>query len=111
MFEQYIRSGRETLNHLRNYREIANSVKEIVRERYGEARVYAFGSVVEGKFTASSDIDILIVSDSIGREEGSFLKADILRRIGYSVPLQIHVATHRELTEWYLRFVGKIEEL
>lgn len=111
MFEQYIKSGRETLHHLSNYREIARSVKEIVLQKYPEAKVYAFGSAVEGKFTAASDIDILIVADDVGREEGSLLKAEILRQVGYSVPLQIHVATSRQLTAWYLRFVGKIEEL
>lgn len=111
MFEQYIKSGRETLHHLRNYREIAKSVKEIVMKRYPEAEVYVFGSAVEGKFTAASDIDILIVSDDVERDEGSLLKAEILRQVGYSVPLQIHVATSRQLTDWYLRFVGTIEKL
>lgn len=111
MFEQYIRSGNEALHHLSNYREIGMRIKKIVMEKYPDAKVFAFGSAVERKFTASSDIDIIIVSDGIGREDGSLLKADILRKIGYSVPLQIHIATTRELKEWYLRFVTKLEEL
>jgi len=111
VFEQYIRSGNEALHYLSNYREIAMRIKGIVIEKYPDARVLAFGSAVERKFTASSDIDILIVSDGIGREDGSLLKAEILRKIGYSVPLQIHIATTRELKEWYLQFLTKIEEL
>ncbi len=111
MFEQYVRSGNEALHHLSNYREIGMTIKKIVMEKYPDAKVFAFGSVVKGNFTASSDIDILIVSDGIGREDGSLLKAEILRKIGYSVPLQIHIATTRELREWYLQFLTKIEEL
>jgi hypothetical protein len=39
------------------------------------------------------------------------LKVKVLKALGYSVPLQIHVATTRELKEWYLKFVEEIEEV
>lgn len=32
MFEQYVKSGKKKLEYLRNYREIAASVKEVVKE-------------------------------------------------------------------------------
>ena len=38
-------------------------MKEIVREKYEDARVLVFGSVVEGRITALSDIDILVICD------------------------------------------------
>jgi predicted nucleotidyltransferase len=50
---------------LRNYREVAKKVGSIVERFDPEARVYVFGSVVRGNYTAASDIDILVVTTKI----------------------------------------------
>jgi predicted nucleotidyltransferase len=112
MFRQYVRSGRESLEHLKNYEEIARRVKEIVGEKYGGVRVFVFGSVLKGRVTASSDIDLLIVSDEIAgsRDEAARLKASVLKRIGLGVPLEIHVATEKEF-KWYLKFIDELKEI
>ena len=110
IFDQYIESGREVLTHLKNYRKIAEKVKEIVKEKYDDARVLVFGSVIEGRFTALSDIDILIICD-INREEAAELKAEIIRRLGYSTPIELHIATREEFERWYRRFIGRFEEI
>lgn len=47
---------------MRNYREVAKKVGSIVERFDPEARVYVFGSVVRGNYTAASDIDILVVT-------------------------------------------------
>lgn len=62
-----------TLKRLKNYREIARRVRDIVKEKYENARVIVFGSVVEGRITALSDIDLLIICDA-DREEGLGLR-------------------------------------
>ncbi len=51
------RSYEDTLlEYLQNYMKIARKVKEIVKKVDPNARVYVFGSVVKGKYTAASDI-------------------------------------------------------
>ncbi|RSN74575.1 nucleotidyltransferase domain-containing protein [Candidatus Methanodesulfokora washburnensis] len=109
MFDLYIELGERILEDLGKYRIIAAKVKDIVLRHHKNARVYVFGSVLSGKITASSDIDILVVAE-LTNEEKEKLKADILREIGFS-PVEIHVATEEELKRWYLKFIDRIEEV
>lgn len=111
MSEQYSKSGREVLGYLAKYRDVALKVKGIVRRHYPDAKLYVFGSAVEGNTTATSDIDILIVCDKLDWEEGQKLKAAIRKQIGLSVPIQLHIASGRKLETWYRRFIGQIEEI
>ena len=60
-FELYIEEGKRALETMSNYVEIARRIKELASELVGNARVYVFGSVVKGRYTAASDIDILIL--------------------------------------------------
>ena len=85
-------------------------MKEIVREKYEDARVLVFGSVVEGRITALSDIDMLVICD-LDREERVGLKTEIYKRLGYDLPIQLHIASKREFQGWYKRFIGKFEEV
>ena len=108
-FELYIKSGKKALEKLGNYREIAKEVKRMVREAWRDARVYVFGSVIEGRYTAGSDIDILVVVDGVGSEEAIRMKAKIYKSI--DAPIQLHVASSSELENWYSRFIERIEEV
>lgn len=45
----------------REWEKIAGRVALIVKQLIPEAEVYVFGSVVTGKVTGSSDIDVLVV--------------------------------------------------
>lgn len=110
-FKQYIKSGREALHHLENYKAVAERVKEIVKTKYHNARVYVFGSTLEGRYTASSDIDILVVDDTIRGDDAAALKAKILMAFNLSAPLQIHIAAEKEFKEWYSKFIRKIQEV
>ena len=56
------RESKDILEILNNYMDIARSVKRIVQSYDPEARVYVFGSVVRGRYTAASDIDTLVVT-------------------------------------------------
>ncbi len=49
---------------LRDWRSLINEVSPILR-KYG-AECYVFGSVVTGRVTGSSDVDILLVIDRGG---------------------------------------------
>ena len=72
-------------------------IKDKVLEIDPCAEVYLFGSVAEGRYTYSSDIDVLVVTDR-GVEE-------VLPRLweaGVSDPFEIHVRP-RSMLEQYVR--------
>jgi predicted nucleotidyltransferase len=108
-FEVYIESGRRVLEQLEDYIQVAKRVKRIVEGVRSDAEVYVFGSVLEGKYTAMSDIDILIVTDNISREDAYRLKAMIYRTI--EAPLELHITSNHEFKHWYKRFIGKLERI
>ncbi len=108
-FEGYIESGKKTLKQLEDFREVARKVKSIAEAEWKHCRVYVFGSVLDGRYTASSDIDILIVVDGVDREEAVRVKAMILR--GIDAPIELHVASTEEFVGWYKRFIDKLEEI
>jgi len=103
------RYSSDILAALKNYKEIAKKVKEIVKKFDPKARVFVFGSVVRGRFTASSDIDILIVTEKVE------LKHEIMVEVYRSVdaPIELHIATQKQLRDWYLRFIDpkELEEI
>jgi predicted nucleotidyltransferase len=74
-----------------------------------DARVYLFGSFVEGRHLPSSDIDVLIVSKNMPKKvsERSKIKAKIWKKIGLFSPFELHLVNEEEF-EWYKRFVKKL---
>jgi predicted nucleotidyltransferase len=101
MSEQYARSGRKALADLRDYRRIAATVKGLAKAVDPEAEVYVFGSAVRGDFTASSDIDILIVSER--KELEDEMKLSIYRKV--DAPIEVHFSTPAQFGGWYRRFI------
>ncbi|MCX8183097.1 MAG: nucleotidyltransferase domain-containing protein [Crenarchaeota archaeon] len=108
-FDLYVEEGRRTLEALSNPVEVGREVKKLVLKFWPNARVYVFGSSVRGKYTASSDIDILIVSDDVNYEEALKIKAKIYVTLDY--PIEIHMATPKQFADWYMRFIGEGEIL
>ena len=98
-FDELIKIAKERKKYFENYMHYARLVKEAVG---GE--VFVFGSVVEGKHTMASDIDLLVVLDSIERRDEILMK--INKVLGEFHPFQIHLVTGKEL-EWYKRFIKK----
>ena len=108
-FESYKESGRKTLKQLNNYMEVATRVKGIIEGFWKDAEIHVFGSVLEGKHTAMSDIDILIVVDGVSREDAYRVKATVYGAI--DAPIELHVASSEEFEHWYKRFIEKLEEV
>ncbi|MCD6368772.1 MAG: nucleotidyltransferase domain-containing protein [Thermoproteales archaeon] len=101
------RSYEDTLlEYLQNYMKIARKVKEIVKKVDPNARVYVFGSVVKGKYTAASDIDILVVTEKI--KEKHRMMVEVYKET--KAPVELHIATPEKFTSWYRRFI-KNEEI
>lgn len=98
-----------TLDTLRNYREIAAHVKAIVRKMDPEARVYVFGSVVKGEYTAASDIDVLVVTERIEKKYDLMIA---MYKALPDAPIELHVSTPEQLESWYRRFMyDELEEI
>lgn len=90
---------------LKEYRKVAEEVKAIVRSIDPQAEVYVFGSVVRGKFTGASDIDILVITDRVDR------KYDMMTSVYRSTeaPVELHIVTRRDYERWYKRFINERE--
>jgi len=87
-------------------RKIAEAAKIILTT----CEVYVFGSVVEGRGTGGSDVDILIISDNVPSKAKDRweLKAIIEERAGLPLyhPYEIHLVNRKE-AEWYMRHIKK----
>ncbi len=94
------------MEKLYNYREFAKRVREIVRKYDKEARIYVFGSVVKGSFTALSDIDILIVTGTDKKTKHRIM-TEVYSEI--DAPIELHFATEDQFKNWYLRFIKEDE--
>jgi len=89
------------VHYFKNYLEVAKRVKNIVHRFDPSAKVYVFGSVVKGEYTALSDIDILVVTSKLK------LKYDIIVAVYSEVnaPVELHVTTPAVFEKWYLKFI------
>lgn len=97
------------LEYLKDYMKTAREVKKVVENVDPEAKVYVFGSVVKGRYTAASDIDILVVTERIG--ERHRMRVEVYKRV--KAPIELHVATPEKFSSWYKRFIepGEIVEI
>jgi len=88
----------------------ASRITKAVEDVLVDARVYVFGSVVRGDHTGGSDVDILVVSNSVAERPREI--AEIRSRIEEeaklpaSHPFEIHIATEEE-AKTYLRKAGE----
>jgi len=98
-FDELIKMAKRRKEYFENYMHYARLVKEAVG---GE--VFVFGSVVEGKHTMASDIDLLVVLDSIKKRDKILMKINEV--LGEFHPFQIYLVTRKEF-EWYKRFIKK----
>ena len=85
---------------VRDWRFWCNAIARAAVSVLGSCEVYVFGSVVEGRVTGGSDVDVLIVADRLPgdfRVRGS-LKAEIERRAGLPLyhPFEMHLVTREE---------------
>ncbi len=84
-------------------------LRDMARERWGEARVFIFGSWVRGEARpGKSDIDVAVVSPRAPQrvhEKSEFIY-EFLRRIGdLTAPFEIHVLRPEEWENYYRPFV------
>ncbi len=95
---------------LKNWKAWVSKIAKVAKELMLDAEVYVIGSVVRGDFVAGSDVDILIVSNSVperivGRGKIKVLIEEKLN-LPYYHPFEIHLLKPEE-AELYLRKAGK----
>ncbi|HDD26896.1 MAG TPA: nucleotidyltransferase domain-containing protein [Acidilobales archaeon] len=81
----------------RNLWSYLKLIAKIVKELDRDAEVYLFGSVAEGRYLLSSDIDVLVVT--VRKPEEVISR---LWEVGIGDPFEIHVIT-KEYLEIYKR--------
>ncbi len=90
-----------------NLEEYLEKIKKIVDEECSDAKVYLFGSVVEGNYSIGlSDIDVAVVSDEFEDREKRLEVFGKLTKAFFDSPFEFHVLTV-ERWEVFRRFIGK----
>jgi predicted nucleotidyltransferase len=107
LIDVFLENDKKRLNYLKNYTEVAKSVKKICLRHDRNSRVILFGSVLRGNWTGNSDIDLLIILKSPGAKDK--ITIDIWRTV--EAPVEIHFATEDEFKNWYLRFIDVYREI
>jgi len=82
---KYAVKRREVFENLSEY---LAKIKKVVKNIDPQAEIYLFGSVAEGNYILSSDIDILIITDK-PREK---IVTELWKN-GISDPFEIHIYT------------------
>ena len=86
-------------NHKKYLKLINNSIHSILPDSI----VYLFGSILENKLVAGSDIDILIIADAPKKHlKRAELIAEIEEdaQLPYVHPFEFHLLTQEELDDW-----------
>lgn len=63
------------------------------------------GSVVSGKFTGASDIDVLVVTERTDLKYKMMVKVYSL----VDAPVELHIVDRVQFREWYRRFIPSDE--
>ncbi len=95
------------LSKLRNYQEVLKQLKILVRGIDPEARIIFFGSVLRGDYTASSDIDIIVMPSDMAFKD----KITLAVWRSLDAPVELHIITKEQFEEWYLRFIDMYKEI
>ena len=97
----YIEFVKEKMALLSNFCKIAPIIYEAVRDTLKEynlrGEIYFLGSVINGSFTASSDIDIAILLNEVPKErkdiEGKVLDYVVNKGLPDWIPIEFHFLT------------------
>lgn len=98
----------EEKKYFTNPKRYARKIKKLAEKKLTTPKVFLFGSIVNGDYTPSSDIDLLLVSPSAPKKqsERAKIKAKLYQEIGLTSPFEIHLITPKELL-WYEKFIDK----
>ena len=101
-----VKLAKHRIEVFRNLKYYLKVIVEAVKEIDEKAEVYLFGSITEGTYTLSSDIDILVATDQ--PPEKILVK---LWEKGIKDPFEVHIIKREmlDLYKWRSKLV-KVEE-
>ena len=107
---EIFKSGAERRKLIENWRFYTEKIAEACKELLKDCEVYVFGSVVEGRWTGGSDVDVLVISGNTpsSSRERAEVKAKIEEVAGLPLvhPFEIHLISRDEVS-WYRRHIKK----
>ncbi|PUA33022.1 MAG: hypothetical protein B9J98_02810 [Candidatus Terraquivivens tikiterensis] len=107
-FDIYIEEGKRLSYLFRNLRKILQDVKYEINLLLPGSEVYLFGSTAKERYTALSDVDLLVVSDVNDSEKITMVKSTLKRKyIDY--PFEFHIVDRSTYERWYKRFLSEDE--
>ncbi|MEM5830252.1 MAG: nucleotidyltransferase domain-containing protein [Candidatus Aenigmatarchaeota archaeon] len=107
----------ETYKHKKyyfeNYMKIAKKIKKFLRNKIDKnARVIVFGSVVKGNYIPLSDLDILIITNKIKRDEYAKVFTKIKKHLkDLFAPIEFHIVNEETFNNRYKKFLDKYVEV
>ena len=101
-----LRYGYERFKLLQRWKEILDNASDVICKTLGSAEIYAFGSVVKGKFTAASDIDVLVISKKAVESEDFAVELQLMIEDELDIPpglIHLHVVKpNSEKYKWFI---------
>jgi predicted nucleotidyltransferase len=104
LLERLYAQRRRYLEDLPRYLRL---IKEVVLRHDTSAKVFLFRSYAEGTARPDSDVDVLIISDVLGKDLLSAAEAAdrITAELGVKGVFEIHVSTRGLFEKWYRNFI------
>ncbi len=100
---------------LKNWRKWVEKIAQEAAELLPDAKVYVVGSVARGDYVASSDVDVLVVSDRVPEKpaDRSRIKLIIEEKLNLPPhhPFEIHLLTKTEAKHYLKRSSNYIIQL
>lgn len=107
-FDIYVEEGKRLSYLFSKLMTIIEEVKHNIQLLLPDSEVYLFGSFTKGKFTAVSDIDLLVITNVDDTEVIDKVKA-FLKRKYIDYPFEFHVVNESLYHRWYKRFIPEGE--
>jgi len=95
VISRMIEDGRKRYLMIKNYRKYLPAIKRACEEVFGQCELYVFGSVLTGRFTAGSDVDLLIkvknAPKSLRERAEVEVRIEELAKLPYYHPFEFHI--------------------
>lgn len=108
-----IETQKRKRKYFKKWKSYCKEIKKIAKKLLKEPKVLVFGSIVKNKWGPASDIDVLIISDSLPEdfEKRAEIRTKIKSQIDPFSPFQIHLVTFEEFEKWYKNFLKEKVEI
>ncbi len=106
---------RQRFQHLKKWREYAESIARAVSDIAPDSKVYVIGGVGEERITVLSDIDILIITPRENLANKRKLYIQVLTKaidqygLPWDAPIELHITSMEEAEEYLKHAKKKIE--